>query len=276
MKTKLLVLFLLFLFSPGIAQDLSGLRVLLYTKNGKGYVHDNIPQAIRCFDSLARKHRFQLKATEDPGVFTAEELTKTDLVVFASTNNEVFETNAQRLAFRQYIEAGGLFLGIHSVLGTERNWTWFKQFLGGTFAWHPRFQPFEVLNIRPDHPSVKAIPVKWVRKDECYFMKELYPGPEVLLVADLQSLKLDSAETVRFELNKGGFARYYPSVWQHRFDGGLAWITALGHDKSDYSNPEFVGHLTQAMGYMKKQRRKLDFSRAYAKTHDEPLLFTNH
>lgn len=276
MKTIFTAIFIWFVLTPGFTQNLSGIKVLLYTKNGKGYVHDNIPHAIRCFDSLARKHRFQLKASEDPGVFNASELLKTDLVIFASTNNDVFETNAQRLAFRHYIEAGGLFLGIHSVLGTERNWTWFKQFLGGSFAWHPRFQPFEVLNIRRDHPSVKEIPVKWVRKDECYFMKELYPGPEVLLVADMQSLKLDSAEAIRFERNKGSFARYYPSVWQHRFDGGLAWITALGHDKSDYSNPEFVGHLTQAMEYLKKQKKKRDFSQAYAKTHDEPLRLTDH
>lgn len=276
MKTIFSIVFIFLLLPQGIAQKLSGIRVLLYTKNGKGYVHDNIPHAIRCFDSLAFKHRFHLKTSEDPGVFNAGELVNTDLVIFASTNNDVFETDAQRLAFRHYIEAGGLFLGIHSVLGTERNWTWFKQFLGGSFAWHPRFQPFEVLNIRQDHPSVQDIPLKWVRKDECYFMKELYPGPEVLLVADMQSLKLDSAETRRFELNKGGFARYYPSVWQHRFDGGLAWITALGHDKSDYSNPEFVGHLTQAMAYLKKQKKKRDFSRAYARTHDEPIRFTAH
>ncbi len=269
-------IFIWFVLTPGFTQNLSGIKVLLYTKNGKGYVHDNIPHAIRCFDSLARKHRFQLKASEDPGVFNPGELLKTDLVIFASTNNDVFETDAQRLAFRHYIEAGGLFLGIHSVLGTERTWTWFKQFLGGSFAWHPRFQPFEVLNIRRDHPSVKEIPVKWVRKDECYFMKELHPGPEVLLVADMQSLKLDSAEAIRFEQNKGSFARYYPSVWQHRFDGGLAWITALGHDKSDYSNPEFVKHLTEAMEYLKKQKKKRDFSQAYAKTHDEPLRFTDH
>jgi hypothetical protein len=78
------------------------------------------------------------------------------LLLFPSTNNDVFDTDAQRLAFRRYIEAGGGFVGLHSVLGTERNWKWFKHMLGGTFSWHAKFQPFSVRSLTRRIPRCRA------------------------------------------------------------------------------------------------------------------------
>ncbi|MDZ4707989.1 MAG: ThuA domain-containing protein [Saprospiraceae bacterium] len=266
-------LLLVVVSSAGTAQNLKGLKVLLFTKNGKGYVHDNIPAAKHCFDSLSRKFGFDLIINDDPAVFHRDFLNKIGLIVFASTNNAVFDTDDQRLAFRQFIEAGGLFLGIHSVLGTERNWTWFKQMLGGTFAWHPRFQPYQVVNLRPDHESVKHLPQVWQRQDECYFIKEMYPGPHALMAADINSLAMDPADTARIRLHKGTFGRFYPSVWEHRYDGGLAWITALGHSATDYLEPVFVSHLMKAIIYLKANKKKLDFSKAYATRYDDEIRY---
>lgn len=275
-KINLLFAILILFVYPIQTQSLAGFKVLLFTKNGKGYVHDNIPAAKHCFDSLSHKHGFVLKINDSSFVFNREYLSKIDLIIFASTNNNVFDTDEQRLAFRHFIEAGGLFLGIHSVLGTERTWTWFKQFLGGSFSWHPKFQPFQVINIRKDHPSVKNLPAIWNRKDECYFMKELYPGPLTLMAADLTTLAIETSDSIRLASNKGTFNKYYPSVWEHRYDGGLAWITALGHALTDYSEPQFVGHLFQGMLYLKTQKRKLDYTKAYAKSFDDPLNYGSH
>ena len=127
-------LFFVFCFAFVAAQSLKGKSVILYTKNGKGYVHDNIPSATKCFDSLSHALGFKLFKSPDATIFTEEQLKKTDLIIFASTNNDVFDTDAQRLSFRHYFEAGGRVLAIHSAIGTERNWTWFKQMLGGTFS----------------------------------------------------------------------------------------------------------------------------------------------
>ena len=82
-------------------------------------------------------------------VFTEENLKQYTFLLFANTNNDVFDTNEQRLAFRKYIEGGGGFVGLHSAVGTERNWTWFKMMLGGSFAWHPKFQPLTLKVIEP-------------------------------------------------------------------------------------------------------------------------------
>lgn len=127
-------------------------RVLVYTKNGPGYIHDNIPSAVSCIQKLGRQYGFKVDTSRDASVMTENNLKQYTLLIFPSTNNDVFDTDIQRLAFRHYIEAGGGFVGIHSVTGTERNWKWFKMMLGGTFAWHAKFQKFREKVIDPSNP----------------------------------------------------------------------------------------------------------------------------
>ncbi|HLL95337.1 MAG TPA: ThuA domain-containing protein, partial [Spirosoma sp.] len=78
-------------------------RVLVYTKNGKGYVHDNIPNAVQCIQKLGQQHGFTVDVSDQPSVFSEENLKQYTLLIFPSTNNDVFDTDGQRLAFRRYI-----------------------------------------------------------------------------------------------------------------------------------------------------------------------------
>jgi uncharacterized protein len=271
------ILFLFVLFTVGLsAQPLTkvnwkNLNVLVYTKNGKGYVHENIPAAIACFQKLGKQYGFQTTSSEDPGVFTKENLVQYSLIVFTSTNNDVFDTDAQRLAFRHYIESGGGFMGVHSVVGTERSWTWFKMMLGGTFAWHPKFQKYKLQVIDSEHPSMAGLPKVWEKEDECYFQKELYPGIKTVLAHDLTSL--DPAESEKIKANAGTYSTFYPAAWYHKFDGGMVWITALGHDKKDYEDPLFVKHLFQGLQFVASQQKPRDFAKAYAKTKDDVVQY---
>lgn len=159
---SLCILLCYILALPAMAQDvnLKKIKVLVYSKNGKGYVHENIPYAVKSIQDLGVKHGFKVDTSSNPGVMTAANLQQYTMLIFPSTNNDVFDTDAQRLAFRRYIEAGGGFVGLHSVTGTERNWRWFKMMLGGTFSWHAKFQKFTVRVIDPNHPSMKW-PAVW-------------------------------------------------------------------------------------------------------------------
>ena len=155
------------LASKSGADKLKNSRVLVYTKNGKGYVHDNIAASVICIQELGAANKFMVDVSDDPSVFNENNLKKYNLLIFSSTNNDVFDTDDQRLAFRRYIEAGGGFVGVHSVTGTERNWTWFKMMVGETFTWHASFQNFTIKNIDPSHPSMQGVPLKWTKSDEC-------------------------------------------------------------------------------------------------------------
>ena len=186
--------------SDGYASDnvnWKKVKVLVYTKNGKGYVHDNIPNAVSCVRKLGQQYGFKVDVSDNPSVFTEENLKQYTLLVFPSTNNDVFDTDEQRLVFRRYIEAGGGLVGIHSVMGTERNWKWFKMMLGGTFSWHARFQKYTIKVIDLDHPSVQGLPKVWEKGDECYFMKDMYPGIHTVLAHDFIILKENDREIIK-------------------------------------------------------------------------------
>jgi type 1 glutamine amidotransferase len=249
-------------------------KVLVYTKNGKGYVHDNIPYAVNCIQNLGKQYGFAVDSSGNPSVMTENNLKQYSMLIFTSTNNDVFDTDEQRLAFRHYIEAGGGFVGIHSVTGTERNWKWFKMMLGGTFAWHARFQKFTIKVIDPLHPSVQDLPKEWVKEDECYFAKELYPGPKTIMAHDITSLNTsDTAQKNLIIKNSGGYAELYPAVWSYDFDGGHTWCTVLGHDKKDYSDAVFTKHIFQGIRYIAGQVKGLDFKKAYADSRDTPVRY---
>jgi len=246
-------------------------KALVYTRNGKGYVHDNRAASVEMLQRLAAEQGFSLTVSDDPAQFTDDNLARYDVLIFSNTNNDVFDTDAQRTAFRRYIESGGGFVGLHSVMGTERSWTWFKNMLGGTFSWHARNQSFRVLNIRPGHPAMAGVPAEWVKKDECYFAKELFPGIEVLMVHDLASLDGKQDEEVR--KNAGHYKDYYPTAWYHAYDGGHVWVTTLGHDIFNYTDPVYVNHVLNGIRYVAMRSARRDRSRAYADGRDTPLRF---
>jgi len=265
------VFLLLLLLSAGAASaqrvNWKKTKILVYTKNGVGFVHDNIPNSVRAFREMSERHGFAMDATDDPAVFTDENLKQYDALVFSNTNNDVFDTDAQRVALMRYIQAGGGFVGIHSASGTERKWTWFKQLLGATFYWHDAFQPFAVKVIDPENPSVRHLPRRWVREqgDEFYYLKQMNLNLHVVAVNDATSLKGEDERRI------DTFGDVFPSVWCHEFDGGRSWYTSLGHLKEDYLDEEFRQHLLGGVEWVVRGAKKRDYRKAYAKsvTNDE-------
>ncbi len=147
---------------------LEGKKVLVYTRNGEGYVHENIPASVEALKGLGRDNDFDVTATDDAGVFSAEGLAEYDVLVLSNTNNRIFDTPAQREALQAYIRSGGGLVGIHSACGSERDWPWFAETLGGRFFRHPKRQDFDVVVLDDSHPSTEFLPSTWhIRDDEC-------------------------------------------------------------------------------------------------------------
>jgi type 1 glutamine amidotransferase len=270
--TSAIIIFLFCNFSAHAQKvNWNKVKILVYTKNGKGYIHDNIPSAVKAIQKLGSEKGFQVEVSDDAKVFSEENLKQYTFLLFPSTNNDVFDTDEQRVAFRRYIEAGGGFVGLHSVTGTERNWKWFKMMVGGSFAWHARFQPFTIKVIDKDHPTVQGVPPVWTKEDECYFTKEMYPGIHVIMAHEVSSLKGDEEHMEKVKTHSVQFPDYYPAVWHQRFDGGTIWVTTLGHHKKDYEDPTYLNHIFQGMTFVANAVKKVDFSKSYATSRDTPL-----
>ena len=221
------------------ANSLTGKKILVYTKNGEGFVHDNIANSVRALKKLGRENGFLVDATDSASIFTSPDLDTYDAIVFSNTNNKTFDNERQKVAFQEYIRSGKGFVGIHSATGSERSWPWYWKLVGGKFVRHPRFQRFEVEVIDKNHPSTDFLPDVWVREDECYFINKLNPANHILLAARLP----DIVDEKKVEYPGDTFGEYVPLSWCHEFDGGRQWYTALGHAIEHYDDPTFMRHI---------------------------------
>src|SRR4051812_43131695 len=64
------------------------INVLVYTKNGKGYVHTNIAAATSSIQALAKKNGFGVTVSDNPADFTDANLKKFAVLIFNNTNND--------------------------------------------------------------------------------------------------------------------------------------------------------------------------------------------
>lgn len=240
--------------------NFKGKKILIFTKNGKGYVHENIPASIAAFQKLGAEMNIVVDTTTNSALFTDANLKNYDAIIFSNTNNDVFDTEEQKIAFMHYVEAGGGIMAVHSASGTERNWKWFKLMLGATFLRHPPFQSFTVHVLDKNHPATKNLPASWTTNDECYFFKEFNPAIKVLLFSDISTIKeKDDGKNITPDT----FGNRNPCCWCNEFDGGRIWYSALGHDKNDYSNPAYLAHIIEGLKWV-LDRGKLDYKKAYA------------
>ncbi len=257
---------LLFILIPAIAFGLTLVlggskrqapkRILIYTKNGEGYVHDNIPHSTAVITRIATENGFLVDASEDPSVMNEESLKQYHALVFSNTNNETFDNDQQRLAFQRYIQAGGRFVSIHSACGSEREWPWFWKNLGGKFFRHaPGGQTFDIKVIDGEHPSTKHLPVTWSWEDECYYLKHLNPDINVLTAADLRTVEDPEKDEYPGEI----FGNYFPISWHHEFDGGRQWHTSLGHAAEYYDDSLFQQHILGGIEWVTQTELKLDY-----------------
>ena len=230
-------------------------RALIYTRNGptlngtKGFVHGNIATCVAVLQQLGKENGIATDVSNDPQVFTMDNLKKYRVVIFANSNNKAFDTTEQKAAFQQFIHNGGGFVGIHSASGSERDNEWFWALLGGTFKKHPKLQTFTIKVVDRQHPATAHYPEATFRwEDECYFLEHMPDGLHVLLAADLSTVNFDQ----KMQLHDPKFGADHPLAWCHEFEGGRSFYTALGHKNEYYNDPLFRKHLLGSIQWAMK------------------------
>ena len=223
--------------------EAAGKRVLVYTRNyvtnGKGYIHENIQTSVDAIKQMGAENGFTVDHSDDPKVFTPANLKQYAAIVFSNSNNEAFENDEQREAFKAYIQGGGGFVGIHSASGSERQWPYFWSVLGGKFVRHPKMQKFTVRVKDAKHPATSGLPATFEWEDECYYTDNLNPALKPLLVTD--PAKIDDPKKAEYPGDR--FGDSLPLAWYQTFDGGREFYTALGHKKEHYSDPLLRQHI---------------------------------
>ncbi|HUO20955.1 MAG TPA: ThuA domain-containing protein [Caulobacteraceae bacterium] len=218
---------------------------------------DNVVQ--REMLRLAAANGVQLDYTEDLKVITR--MSGYNAVIFFSTSRDNLDDDG-KTALRQYMRAGGGFVGIHNAFGTLYNWPYYEGLLGNAnFYDHGPERPGLVVVQDNKDVSTKGLPAKWQFTDEWY---NLIPFPtHVRFLATVDEASWGAGLKPPARTSRGvpppGFASMPPSVvgrdpghgafhpvaWCQYYDGGKVWVTTLGHDAGDFSadDTQFPGAL---------------------------------
>jgi uncharacterized protein len=229
----------------------AGPCVLVYQKNGKGFVHDNLAASAAAIVELGKQDGFDVDVSTNAAIFTEATLKKYATLIFANSNNEAFESEEQRAAFQRYVRNGGGFVGIHSSTGSERQWDYFQRMQGAKFFRHSPLQKFTIKVLDSKHLSTAHLGDTWLWTDECYFFTNLNPDIHVLLAAQTTTLR-----DAQLEIAPGQkVENVFPLAWCHEFDGGRQFYTSLGHRIEHYSDPIFRQHLLGGIRWVLNQTK---------------------
>jgi type 1 glutamine amidotransferase len=138
------------------------------------------------------------------------------------TNNT--HLDAAKTALRQYMRAGGGFIGIHNAFGTEYNWPYYEGLLGNANYYdHGANQPGTVYLTGSPDPSTAGLPSTWNTTDEWY---NFQPFPTNVKF----TLRLDETTLALRHGTHPGHGDFSPRAWCQNYDGGHVWVTPIGHD----------------------------------------------
>ncbi len=220
-------------------------RVLVYS-GSTGFRHESIPVAVASIKSIGEKAGYAVDTSEDPEVFTAENLAKYKVLVLVSTTTDPKKpesewfVGARRDALQGFLKAGKGVIGVHAAADSHYNWGWYGQMIGGYFDHHPKGTPKGVVTVvDAKHPATAKLPRTLERHDEWYYYKDFDPTMRVLVTIDPKTIG-DAGEA---DVNPN------PLVWCHDFGGGRVFYSALGHTNESWSEPYLINLMTGALKY---------------------------
>jgi type 1 glutamine amidotransferase len=224
--------------------------VLVFSKTN-GFRHEaGIAAGTSTLASIARKHGWDMFATENGAVFTADILSRFDSVVFLNTTGDTL-SRAQQSAFQIWLEAGGGWIGIHAAGdGSHAGWAWYVQTLiGAKFSAHilgPQFQRATVVIESIGHPAMARLPNIWQHSEEWYSWEQTprVNGFNILAVLDEDSYTPEQNFLGRHrDLRMGD----HPVVWSRCVGKGRALYSALGHKAEAFEASEHLLLLEDAL-----------------------------
>lgn len=212
-------------------------KVLIFSLT-KGFHHASIADGINAIKLIGEKDDFITDTTTNPALFTDANLKQYKALIFLSPTGTALFNAEQQKAFVNFIHNGGGFVGIHAATDCLYDWNWYGKLVGAYFVKHPQIQQATLNIIDAKHLSTKGLPTQWSHTDEWYNFKQVNPNIHVLIKVDESSYQ------------GGTMNNDHPISWYHKFEGGRAFYTALGHTKECFTTDTiFLQHLTGGINY---------------------------
>jgi uncharacterized protein len=206
-------------------------------------------QAIRALTANAAAHGYRFSATTDWDTLTDETLKDVTVVIWL---NDQAHTGAQRAAFERYMNGGGAWLGFHVSGFANAEWTWYREFLGGSRFAASNWPSLPArLNVDdPAHPVMKDVPPTFVGPiNEWYAWNpspRTNPNVKVLLTLDRSNFPLGVKNT----LNGGDI----PVAWTNvRYR--MLYLN-YGHGDRIFTSPELAAMIDNSLRWLRGLREK--------------------
>lgn len=237
-------------------------KVLIVSRT-QGFRHNHIPDSIVAIQQLGAANGFNVDVF-DPALpdvtlptnplTSAESLAQYKAVIFDSTTGNSNYSNEEFSALREYIRAGGGFVGIHAgtdcCRGTGELQQWYQAMVGGIFTGHPQ-GPFSLdpgcetcfwatAEIEdPTHPSTRHLPLRWKITDELYNLdRNARLNTHTLITLDEGSF----AGNLNLQ-GGGGNMGDHPMTWCQNYDGGRAFTQVFGHLRELWYDTDFLRNI---------------------------------
>jgi uncharacterized protein len=225
--------------APVFADDRPA-RVLYFTHSA-GYRHEVIPASREILKRIGETEpRFDVTASEDVSVFTADNLRRFGAVMFFTTG-ELPMSDLQRKALMDFVHNGGGFLGVHSATDTFYQWPEYGRLIGGYFDQHPWHQSVRVDVADPSDPLVAPIGRSLTLVDEIYQIRDFdAAGSHVLLRLDPASVDLGRENVHRHPYG-------WPLAWTRSYGSGRVFYSGLGHEEGVWRDARFQTMLHNAV-----------------------------
>ena len=214
---------------------------ILYFTHSAGYRHEVIPVSREILKQLGESSpRFEITASEDVAVFTAENLRRYGAVMFFTTG-ELPMNDAQKQALIDFVRGGGGFLGVHSATDTFYQWPEYGNLIGGYFDQHPWHQGVRIEVADRSDPLVAFLGTSIAISDEIYQIRDFDVGGSHVL------LRLDPASVDLARNNVHRHPYGWPLAWTRSFGSGRVFYTALGHEEAVWRDARYQMLLRNAV-----------------------------
>ena len=235
---------------PRLPDALPAPAILVYTKTN-GFRHgEAIRAGVAWLEALAERRGWSVFHTENGAVFNDEDLARFQVAFWHNASGDSLD-DAQKLAFRSWLEAGGGYVGTHAAGDASHSWPFYvQQIIGADFIGHPmgpQFQDAAVAVEDRSHPASRELPESFTHNDEWYSFAESPRGVEgvhVLATIDESSyIPRQKLLWMEQDLAMGD----HPVVWWRCVGRGRALYSAIGHQASSYETPEVAALLEGAL-----------------------------
>ena len=218
--------------------------ILVISKTNAFRHGEAIEASAPIYDKIAKQNNWSLYSTDDAGVFNEDQLQLFDLVVFNNCTGKILNPE-QRTLFKNYINGGGGFLGVHGSGDASHQWGWYSDTLiGARFSHHPiKFHIQEGTLHKEMHPDSSHyfnsdLAQSFTTNDEWYVFYDSprTKGVNILYTLDEAGLDWDGTLGPFFKEKTFGMGDDHPIVWYKDVGQGKSFYTAMGHDKAAWSS----------------------------------------